>query len=87
MEKKQIDNDVFKALEFAAIAMEHDVPDSCYATGPMTGDPVEDLLVCPACRALAHINPILVASGEYRWVNEKRESIERIPWSPAALTE
>lgn len=34
-------------------ALQHDVPGSCWATGPVTGNPIEDLVVCPGCRALA----------------------------------
>jgi hypothetical protein len=32
---------------------DHNVPDDCYATGPMTGDPIRDLVQCPACSFLA----------------------------------
>jgi hypothetical protein len=28
---------------------DHNAPTDCYATGPMTGDPIQDLVVCPAC--------------------------------------
>lgn len=27
----------------------HSAPGDCYATGPMTGDPIKDLVQCPAC--------------------------------------
>lgn len=32
---------------------DHFVPDHCYATGPMTGDPIRDLVECPACSFIA----------------------------------
>jgi len=32
---------------------EHSAPDDCYATGPLTGDPIRDLVQCPACAFLA----------------------------------
>lgn len=31
----------------------HNAPDDCFATGPMTGDPIIDLVECPACIYLA----------------------------------
>lgn len=31
----------------------HDAPSDCYATGPMTGRPVMDLVECPACSYFA----------------------------------
>ena len=31
----------------------HFAPDDCYATGPKTGDPIVDLVQCPACCFLA----------------------------------
>jgi hypothetical protein len=32
---------------------DHNAPSDCYATGPMTGDPIADLVECPACIYLA----------------------------------
>lgn len=29
----------------------HVAPHDCFATGPRTGDPIEDLIVCPGCWA------------------------------------
>lgn len=31
----------------------HTAPHDCYATGPLTGNPIADLVACPGC-ALAH---------------------------------
>lgn len=45
-----------RALELAKKALEHIVPENCWATGPSTGDPFEDLIVCPGCRALHAIS-------------------------------
>ncbi len=39
------------ALEAYEGAYPHSAPHDCFATGPLTGDPVRDLLVCPGCRA------------------------------------
>ncbi len=33
--------------------LKHDVPSGCWATGPNTGDVIEDLIICPGCRALS----------------------------------
>jgi len=35
---------------------DHNAPGDCYATGPMTGDPIQDLVVCPACAYLYALN-------------------------------
>jgi len=32
---------------------EHWAPNDCYATGPMTGDAIHDLVQCPACSFIA----------------------------------
>lgn len=32
---------------------DHNAPNDCYATGPMTGDPIADMVECPACAYLA----------------------------------
>ena len=47
------------ALHLAEQALAHDVPGSCWATGPLTGGPIEDLIVCPGCRALHAIRAAL----------------------------
>lgn len=31
---------------------DHFAPNDCYATGPLTGDPIRDLIECPACTFL-----------------------------------
>lgn len=45
-----------QALKLAREALEHDVPGSCWSSGPLTGNPFEDLIVCPGCRAIAAID-------------------------------
>lgn len=32
---------------------DHFAPNDCYATGPLTGDPIRDLVQCPACSFIA----------------------------------
>lgn len=32
---------------------DHNAPDDCYATGPLTGDSFRDLVQCPACSFIA----------------------------------
>lgn len=34
---------------------DHNAPYDCYATGPLTGDPMADLVECPACSFLANV--------------------------------
>jgi predicted Zn-ribbon and HTH transcriptional regulator len=47
-----------KACEKAKSALYHE-PADCWATGPSTGDPVQDLLICPGCQAIAAIDTAL----------------------------
>lgn len=48
----EVGPELLEALEACVEQLKHDVPGSCYATGPLTGDPYEDLIACPGCRAL-----------------------------------
>lgn len=50
-----------KALPVIEAGLFHEKPESCWATGPMTGDPIEDLIVCPGCRALEAVAAIRTA--------------------------
>jgi hypothetical protein len=50
-----------EALEIAKKALTHDVPYSCWATGPLTGDPINDLVICPGCSAIKEIDSALEA--------------------------
>ena len=53
-EKLKLQNErLSKALKFIFGEFDHDVPSSCYSTGPLTGDVVQDFLACPGCRAVA----------------------------------
>ncbi len=58
----QTDEQVLRKRLNAALAVldearraigEHYAPDDCYATGPLTGDPIRDLVQCPACSFIA----------------------------------
>ena len=40
-----------RALLAYTEAYPHDAPGDCFATGPMTGNPILDLVVCPGCVA------------------------------------
>lgn len=56
-----------KALEEMRIALlearraigDHSAPYDCFATGPLTGDPIRDLVQCPACHAIPLIDAAL----------------------------
>lgn len=48
------------ALLSAQTALDHVAPGGCWATGPSTGDPVQDLIICPGCAALAKIEAALL---------------------------
>lgn len=46
--------ELFAALEEGRRAIgDHWAPNDCYATGPCTGDPIRDLVECPACSFIA----------------------------------
>lgn len=59
-----------EALEIAEKELTHAVPGSCYSTGPMTGDPIQDLVACPGCAALAKVRAALTSNSGPR--NERR---------------
>lgn len=52
-----------ETLKLAKLALTHDTPGSCWSTGPMTGNPIEDLVACPGCRALFAIEEALKKGG------------------------
>ena len=54
-----------EALILCCAEVEHEVPHGCWATGPMTGDIVQDLIVCPGCTAVEAANAALNDSGEH----------------------
>jgi len=51
--------DVIEALSLALSTLAHDVPRDCWATGPLTGTPIDDLVTCPGCRAILRIETVL----------------------------
>lgn len=53
-----------ESLRSSRDALSHDKPNSCWSTGPMTGDEIEDLIVCPGCRALRKIEAALKLAEE-----------------------
>jgi hypothetical protein len=57
-----------KALRYAKVALEHSVPSECWATGPLTGNPIEDLLVCPGCKAIRLIDDALGIEEEVNYI-------------------
>ena len=59
------------ATRFAYIPDGHHAPHDCFATGPLTGDPVQDLIVCPGCKAEALARAALSATTQKPLSNEK----------------
>jgi len=53
--EKEWAQNIVAALKTAEKELTHAVPGSCYSTGPMTGDPIQDLVACPGCAALAKV--------------------------------
>ena len=58
--------ELVEALKVARKEIAHEVPYSCYATGPLTGDPFQDLVVCPGCAALKKIDVALAKAAALR---------------------
>ena len=58
--------DLLEALKAGRRAIgDHHAPDHCYATGPMTGDRIRDLIQCPACSFIAMYDAAIAkATGE-----------------------
>lgn len=54
---------VREALALSVTANYHEVPSGCWATGPRTGDAVQDLLTCPGCAAIAAAKQLLDNPG------------------------
>ena len=55
--------DMLEALELAKVVLEHDVPGSCWSTGPLLGT-AEDA-ICQPCKALRSIDKAIAkAKGE-----------------------
>lgn len=65
LELKAQRDELLEALELGRTAIgEHIAPSDCYATGPLTGNYIEDLIVCPACRFIsAYEKEIAKAKG------------------------
>ena len=58
-----------ETIEAIRAGLAHHVPDDCWATGPKTGDPIEDLVICPGCRgmkALENVETLLRERDELR---------------------
>lgn len=52
------------ALKAYVEAYPHSAPHDCFATGPMTGDAVRDLILCPGCVAQNEAHEALSLIGE-----------------------
>lgn len=44
-------DDALKAMYFAYSPEGHNSPQDCFATGPFTGNNIQDLIACPGCAA------------------------------------
>ena len=54
-----VTNSLVEAAKWARLALEHSAPEECWATGPNTGDPIADLVICPGCAGIAAIDRAL----------------------------
>ena len=61
---KELLGEVREVLEFAKVGLFHYVPEDCWSTGPLTGNPIDDLIACPGCRSLALIDVLLAKLTE-----------------------
>lgn len=47
---EKLNDELIKQLD--RVVGDHDAPRDCYATGPLTGDTIMDLVSCPSCEAI-----------------------------------
>jgi hypothetical protein len=52
------------ALKAVKAEWPHEAPRDCYATGPCTGDPIQDFVACLGCALQKQIDAALIAAGE-----------------------
>jgi hypothetical protein len=67
-----------KALALYKDAYPHRAPDDCFATGPKTGDPYLDLVVCPGCEAEKAARAALATSKQSLQVEHLAQGFEDI---------
>ena len=58
------DAEARKALRKYMEAYPHQAPGDCFATGPLTGDPIKDLVLCPGCEAQREARALLAGGKE-----------------------
>lgn len=55
-----INRELLEALHEGRRAIgDHSAPSDCYATGPLTGNPIRDLVQCPACSFIAMYDAVI----------------------------
>lgn len=53
-------SELIELIELMRLAIgEHNAPNDCYSTGPLSGNPVSDLVACPACSAIAKYDAVM----------------------------
>lgn len=57
---------------------DHYAPNDCYATGPLTGDPIADLVECPACSFIATHDSIMAKATAAQSAPEAGDAIVEI---------
>lgn len=72
------------ALELSVTANAHQVPSGCWATGPATGDAVQDMVSCPGCAAIAAAKDLLTSPSAF---SRMAANAGRVPGLEAALVE
>ena len=50
------------ACKIARQELEHAVPSGCWSTGPLTGDVIQDHIICPGCTAISQIDAAIAAA-------------------------
>ncbi len=72
----RLTDDLAAALERAVKELDHDVPANCYATGPRTGDPIQDFISCPGCAAIASAKNVLFRYNSFNILKQQIKLIE-----------
>jgi hypothetical protein len=62
MAEQRYTAELIEALDEGRRAIgDHWAPADCYATGPLSGDPIRDLVECPACKFIAMYDALAAA--------------------------
>jgi hypothetical protein len=75
--------DALRCYRFAYTPDGHSKPHDCFATGPLTGDPIQDLIACPGCRAEKLYHAALQSPTSAQVGTEEKKAVSAKAWAEA----